>query len=399
MTTALRIGGDATKALPRKINFSIPALERLTCPDGRDRVYIFDNKVPGLAVAVTAGGAKVFYVIRKVAGRKERVRLGGVELSIEQARKLAMKINGTIADGANPAAAKRVLRESETLQELFDRFAADLEARKASPATLRTDASRFDTCLAAMASRRVLSIREGDIRQAHQRIGKENGHVSANRSIQLLRRMFNWARLPNPVTRGAVDLFAERSRERFLTGDELRRLFLALDDENISGEIRDFVRVCLFTGARRSNVAAMHVSEIDVPNRTWTVPQAKSKNRQAIRIHLSEPALKIITPRLNHPSGFVFPGDGKTGHLIEPKRSWARILKVAGLDDVRIHDLRRSLGSWMAAGGSSLAIVGKALGHRSQDSTKIYARLDLSAVRESVDAAAAAMLATMVGAA
>jgi integrase len=394
MTTALRISGKSNRALSRRINFTVEALARLTCPDGKDRLYVFDTKTPNLAVAVTPTDSKTFYLVRKIHGRKERVRIGGMEITVEQARKLAAKLNGTIAEGADPLAAKRALRESETLQELFDRYAAELRVRGASERTLMTDKSRFDTCLDGLAGRRILSLHEGDIRQVHQQIGKDRGHVSANRAVQLLRRVFNFGRIePNPVRRGSVNLFIERSRERFLSGDELRRLFAALEHQEVNQDIADFIRVALFTGARRNNVAAMQLSEINLPNRTWTIPAGKSKNGEAIRVHLSDPAMKIIARRCDHASGFIFPGPGKTGHLIESKWTWAKVLKIADLKDVRLHDLRRTLGSWQAALGASLSVIGKSLGHRDPSATKIHARLDLAAVRRSVDEAASAMVA------
>jgi integrase len=91
------------------------------------------------------------------------------------------------------------------------------------------------------------------------------------------------------------------------------------------------------------------------------------------------------------PTGFVFPGRGKTGHLAEPKKGWQRILSRADLGDLRIHDLRRTLGSWQAKQGASLAIIGKSLNHKNQNTTAIYARLDLDPVRESVNGANTAM--------
>ena len=93
------------------------------------------------------------------------------------------------------------------------------------------------------------------------------------------------------------------------------------------------------------------------------------------------------------PTGFVFPGRGKTGHLAEPKKGWQRILSRAGLGDLRIHDLRRTLGSWQAKQGASFAIIGKSLNHKNQNTTAIYARLDLDPVRDSVNAATTAMMA------
>lgn len=81
------------------------------------------------------------------------------------------------------------------------------------------------------------------------------------------------------------------------------------------------------------------------------------------------------------------------GHIVEPKKAWKRVLERAGIDDLRIHDLRRTLGSWQAKTGASLTIVGKSLNHKSPSTTAIYARLDLDPVRESVDRATGAILA------
>lgn len=85
---------------------------------------------------------------------------------------------------------------------------------------------------------------------------------------------------------------------------------------------------------------------------------------------------------------WVFPGTGKTGHLVTPRKAWLEVLEAAGLDeDLRIHDLRRTLGSWQARAGASLQVIGKSLGHKSQQATAIYSRLDLDPVRASVEGA------------
>jgi len=110
-----------------------------------------------------------------------------------------------------------------------------------------------------------------------------------------------------------------------------------------------------------------------------------------MQIHLARPAMDILLRRRNNESEFVFPGSGASGHLEEPKATWKKVLERAELVDLRLHDLRRSLGSWMAAGGTSLTIVGKALGHHDPSTTAIYARLDLDPVRASVNTAVAAM--------
>lgn len=157
--------------------------------------------------------------------------------------------------------------------------------------------------------------------------------------------------------------------------------------------IRDFILIALLTGARRRNVQAMRWSEITWERESWTIPAEKSKSGEAVSIALTPVALRVLENRkAESRSQWVFPGRGKSGHLEEPKTAWKRILKRAEVTDLRVHDLRRTLGSWQAATGASLPIIGKSLGHKSLAATQIYARLNLDPVRESVNRATDAML-------
>jgi integrase len=106
-------------------------------------------------------------------------------------------------------------------------------------------------------------------------------------------------------------------------------------------------------------------------------------------------AIEILNDRrAKTNSEWVFPSDGSaSGHLADPKKAWQRILARAEIKDLRIHDLRRSLGSWQASTGASGYVIGKSLGHKSQQATQIYARLNLDPVRESVERATQAMMA------
>jgi integrase len=137
----------------------------------------------------------------------------------------------------------------------------------------------------------------------------------------------------------------------------------------------------------------MRWPEIAWERATWTIPAEKAKEDEAIDIALSAVALRILEKRrAESTSEWVFPGRGRTGHLMEPKTAWKRIVDRASLQDLRLHDLRRTLGSWQAATGASLPIIGKSLGHKSIAATQIYARLNLDPVRESVRRATDAML-------
>jgi integrase len=136
----------------------------------------------------------------------------------------------------------------------------------------------------------------------------------------------------------------------------------------------------------------MQWADINLDRAEWHIEETKNGTPQTVT--LSPEAIDVLQNRKpSEPTTFVFPGDGSRGHLIEPKKGWKRILERAGIDDLRIHDLRRTLGSWQAKTGASLAIIGKSLNHKNQNSTAIYARLDLDPVRDSVNTATSAMMA------
>ncbi|MEA1950378.1 MAG: site-specific integrase [Planctomycetota bacterium] len=184
-----------------------------------------------------------------------------------------------------------------------------------------------------------------------------------------------------------VKKFEEESRERYLLPEEMKAFFTALaEDEPLW---RDYFLMCLFTGARKSNVLAMRWNELDLERGAWHLPGQQMKNKMPLVIVLAEPARVVLESRiyLREKTEWVFPANRRTkqGHIIDPYKPWARILKRAKLTGLRPHDLRRSLGSWQAAAGASLTIIGKTLGHRDHKSTQVYARVQLDPVRESVN--------------
>jgi integrase len=190
-----------------------------------------------------------------------------------------------------------------------------------------------------------------------------------------------------------VEKIKLQSRKRFLFPDELARFRHSLEQER--PDLRDFFWLLLLTGARRGNVQAMEWREINTDLQIWMIPPHKHKNGEEHIIALTDPCLAILARQrlAAHPeSRYVFPSRSKTGHLVEPKRAWQRIIKRADLTDLRIHDLRRTLGSYMAIKGHSLPMIGQALGHKDARSTQVYARLYLDPVRKAVEGATGAML-------
>ena len=222
------------------------------------------------------------------------------------------------------------------------------------------------------------------------------GHATvANRVLALassvLGRGVEWGHIETNPARG-IRRNKEYSRDRFIQSDELPRFFKAVGEEENTG-IRDYFLLSLLTGARRANVLSMRWQEVNMKRGEWRITVTKNGTPQTVP--LIPEALEILRIRLvaaEKDAVFVFPGPGKKGHLIEPRKGWLRILKRAKLSDLRIHDLRRTLGSWQAKTGASLAIIGKSLNHKNQQTTAIYARLDLDPVRQSMETATSAML-------
>ncbi len=193
---------------------------------------------------------------------------------------------------------------------------------------------------------------------------------------------------PNPAQ--GVKKFKEQSRDRFLQADELPRFFQSLAEEP-NADFRDYFLGVSGPGIRRANVLAMRWEQINFARGTWTIPI--TKNGESHTLPLVAEAISVLNERKSYSeSPWVFPGTGKTGHLMEPKKAWARILKRADIENLHIHDLRHSLGSWQAATGASLCIIGKTLAHKNVSTTAVYARLSLDPVRAAMETATRAML-------
>lgn len=135
----------------------------------------------------------------------------------------------------------------------------------------------------------------------------------------------------------------------------------------------------------------MRWEDIHLERGEWRL--AHTKNGLPQTVVLTPDVIDLLRQRRNqHNLPFVFPSESRSGHIVEPKRAWKRLLIRAGIQNLRLHDLRRTLGSWQAKTGASLTIIGKSLNHSSHQSTQVYARLDMDPVRASVGRAVDAML-------
>jgi integrase len=194
----------------------------------------------------------------------------------------------------------------------------------------------------------------------------------------------------NPATR--LRKYTEESRDRFVEADEFPRFWTALEAEP-NEKLRDYFKIALFTGQRRGNVLSMRWEDINLDSATWTIPKTKTGKHS---VPLTVAAVEILKRRREEAAEdavYVFPSrQHGCGHLVEPTPVWRSILKRAGIENLRIHDLRRSMGSWQAITNASLPIIGKTLGHSQAQTTSGYARLSSDPVRAAMETATAAMM-------
>ncbi len=324
----------------------------------------------------------------------------------------ALKLLAQIAVGDNPQEAKKKARREaarmQTLQAVFDHYKANHLQKYCSQRSVQN--SKYEWDPVPFKGQKLSSITMEQVRNLHRDLGEARGPYMANRVVGLLRVLFNYAADelgytgPNPVRlrktargdrrrNGTIALFPEKGRERFIQPDELPRFFDAVKAEE-DEDFKDLVLMLLFTGAHRGNVQAMKWEDISLERGVWTIPH--TKNGDSVKIALSPWAMAVLRRRATSRKPeveWVFPARrAKSGHMQEPKKLWWALRDKAGLPDLKMHDLRRTLATYQRTTGATLEMIGASLGHRSRVATEIYARVDLNPVRQAVTTATRALL-------
>ncbi len=336
-------------AQPTRLRFTVRSL-RCIKPSDR-QLWVYDNEADGLALLVLPSDVRTFYFAKRIGGRYRRVKIGRFpSITIEQARRETAKFAGKVAAGENPADARQQVRGATTLGDLWQHY-LNTHA-KVHKRTWREDERQYDAHLKRLASRRLDQITRPEIAAIHAKVGKY-APIAANRLLALVSKLFNVGTGvgftgANPAK--GIQRFKEATRDRFLDAEELPRFLDAVGDER-NPTIRDFLRVLLFTGQRRENVASMCWNELDLKRRVWTIPAAKFKMGQAVDIPLAAPVLAILKARRQvDPDGlWVFPSHrqgASTPYLSEPRGGFDRVCERAGIKSLRMHDLRRTTASW-----------------------------------------------------
>ncbi len=370
--------------------------------------FIWDTDQPGFGMRVWPSGRMAYIAQYRLhggrGGRQRRVTVGKhPEMDPGDARKLARKIIAKATLGTDAAAERDKARKADTVSDLVDVW-----LEEAAHISRRTGESRTATNVAGergridahvrpqLGKRRLMELQRRDIERFRDAVARgatrrttktklrgravvRGGAGTAARTVRMLSSIFAFAidlgLMPENPCKG-VRLNPTKAMERFLSGEELQRLGVALAGAEAAGVHSgglNIIRLLALTGARKTEIAALEWSSVDFERECLRLKTSKTGAKV---IQLAPPALTILTDiERQKGSDYVFPAARGKGHFDNVGKVWVRVRERAGLDDVRLHDLRHTFASFGATGGFGLPVIGALLGHRQAATTARYAHL------------------------
>ena len=355
----------------------------------KEAVY-WDRELLGFGVRVYPNGTKVYVVQTRAGGKSKRIAVGrhGV-ISPDQARRKAAQMIVRIKAGEDPNPEATKKPSGPTVAELAERYLVEHVQVRCKPRTV--EACRWlvkKFVLPDLGNMAIYEVEREHISDLHHK--HRNTPYQANRILEVVRKMFNLAEGwglrkdgSNPCRH--VQKYKEKKRERFLSDDEFHKLGQVLNEIEAEGpEIRSAVtaiRLLMLTGCRLNEVQTLRWEDVDLEAAELRLRDGKTGARM---VPLSATAVSVLSalPRPDD-NPWVIVGKKPGAHLTDLQHPWRRIRARAGLEDVRIHDLRHSFASRALALGESLPMIGKLLGHTQVQTTARYAHLANESVKAS----------------
>ena len=380
-------------------------------PPTKGQAFVWDTELPGFAVRVTSTGGKAWIIQTTVRGGKERRMTVGScsKVPLDRARKEARELIANADLGRDVALERKEAKEikpdgNPTFGDFSDRWLDEVVAKRNRPGTEKHRRLLVKNHIKPhLGDKHLLEISRKDIEDMHQAVS-ENFPVAANRAVSvcsaILSTAVRWGLLDqNPALLAHRN--GEEGRERYLSPDEIKALGHQLD-KSPAQDSADIIRLLLLTGARVGEVFSMQWNQLDLDNGVWTKPAATTKQKKNHRVPLSDAAVTVLRNRearsqmekprnrdsKNHApikgNPWVFPGEGKDGHITTIRTFWSAICKRAGIKETRVHDLRHTFASLLVSAGESLPVVGALLGHTQAKTTSRYAHLMDDALRKAM---------------
>jgi integrase len=386
------------------------------------RYTVWDDKDTGFGVRIASTGAKTFIVRYRHGNHRGGIlrqanlgTLGAAGYTADRARADAIEI--LRQRRLDPLGERRREREDLTLRELAEQFLVDAELRDRTRKFYKWELNKY--VLPRFGNRKISTLRREDFKKLHRQM--KDTPIQANRILTVIASLYKWAGKNEILPPGSspvrhIEKWPENAIERYLNTDELGRLGDALRLAETEGFPRNqredkrapkdapqrdvlspyaiaAIRLLIFTGCRLSEILTLKWDFLDRERGQLLLPTSKTGKKT---ITLSPPALAALAslpPVEGNP--YVIVGTAEGQHLANLHRPWNAIRKCAGLEDVRIHDLRHSFASTGLGANMALHMIGKLLGHSSPASTARYAHLSDDARRKAVDTIGSTIAAAM----
>jgi integrase len=348
-------------------------------------------------------GLPTYFLQKRIGPRLRWITIGrhGAPWTPETARKEAYRLLGQIAGGDEPRLKRKDLADKPTIKDAAARFMAEHGVRL-KPASLEKYRFLIDRYIVPeLGDRLIERVARPDILKLHASMARKK--PLANYAVSVLSKLMSWAEehglrpaQSNPCFK--IKKFRENKRQRYLSQEEYQRLGVVLaKTETISTEnfyIVAALRLLMLTGARVGEIRGLLWQSVDLQRGLLLLPDSKTGQKT---IRLNPQAVEILQalPRVEG-NPHVIIGRREAAHLVNLQKPWRRIRKEAGLDNVRIHDLRHSYASVAAASKGSLPMIGRLLGHNHQNTTARYAHLADDPV-DALNAAVGAVIADAIG--
>jgi integrase len=338
-------------------------------PTANSDVVYWDAGVPGFGVKVTPKGRKVFIVLYRTGGAGSKLRKYTIgpygRVTLHQARVAAQRVFAAKLEGRDPAAEKREAKRrvvADRVEDLLEAFIAQRLSKNRSVAEtsrlLRREVGK------PWAGRSVHEITKRDVVEVVSAIEQRGAPGSANKTLKSIKTFLRWcvgrAVLDRSPAEGVPLPAKEVARDRVLEDTELAQVILAA--RKIGGPYGCIVELSALTGQRRQEVAGLRREELDLTQRIWTIPKARTKNAKAHLVHLSKQALAVLKRADQRKPLVLSPLGTKTfQNFTHAKRLLDQLSGVTGW---RLHDLRRTCVSGMARLGVAPHVADKILDHQ-----------------------------------
>jgi len=355
--------------------------------------FIWDRDMRGFGVRVYSSGVKTYLVQYRSGRRTKRLTIGkhGV-LTAEEARKEARRLLGDVARGGDPSGEKQWKMREPTVAGLCDRFLEEYVTQHCKPTTARDYRSIIRRFIRPkLGPLPIAEVTRADVVAFHHALRKTP--YQANRAASMLSKLFNLAEDwglrkagSNPARR--IKKFREEEKKRFLSDEEQARLGDVLADVLEDGSETIYgvsaILLLIYTGCRLNEILTLRWDYVTAHH--LELPDSKTGRR---RIPLPREAYDVLEglPR-SAENPYVILGEAKDGPLVNLQKPWRRIRDLAGLNDVRLHDLRHTYASVAMKDGIDPFTLKEIMGHKNLQTTLRYAHLADDAVQRAAGSVA-----------